>query len=60
MEAPRWRHIVTNDGYHKSVMAVVVAVVAKAVVDGCMAAVTVTEEADEVEEGEGAAKKFRR
>ena len=34
--------------------------VAEAVVDGCMAEVTVTEEADEVEEGEGAAKKFRR
>ena len=41
MEAPSWRHICTNDGYHKSVVAVVVVVVAKAMVDGHMAAVTI-------------------
>ena len=47
MAAPRWRHIGKNVGYRRSVAAVEVEAVVKAVVAGCMASVTVTEEVDE-------------
>ena len=59
MEAPIWRHIGKNKEYHKSVATVVVAAVVKAVVSGCAAAVTVPEEANKTEEGEGEAEKVR-
>ena len=53
MEAPSWRQIVTNDGYHNSVASSVVTAVAKTVVAGCVAAVPVPEEVDDMEEGGG-------
>ena len=59
MEAPSLRHIGTNDRYHKSVGAVVVAAVAKAMLAGCVVVVTVLEEVNETEEGEGAADEVR-
>ena len=43
MEAPRWSHRGKNDGYYKSIAVVVVAVVAGAMVTGCVAAVMVLE-----------------
>ena len=59
MEAPSWRHRGTNGRYQKSVVAVVVAPVSKAMVDRCVAAVTVIEKVDNTAEGEGTAGKFR-
>ena len=51
MEAPIWKHRGTNDGYHKSVAAVAVTVVAEAVVAGCVVDVTVLEDVYDTEEG---------
>ena len=41
MKVPNWIHRGTNDGYHKSVAAVVVAAVDEDMVAGCVAAMTV-------------------
>ena len=57
MEAPSWKHRVTNNGYRKSFTEVVVTAVAKGMVPGCVAVVTVPEDLDKTEEGEGEAKK---
>ena len=46
METSSWMHRGTNKRYRKSVTVVVVALVAKAVVTGCVVAMTVPEEAD--------------
>ena len=60
MDAPRWRHINTNNGYWKSIAVAVVLVVAKVVVSICMADVTVREEVDETEEVERESDEVRR
>ena len=49
MEAPSWRHTGINNEYHNSVAAVLVAAVTKVVVAGCVSAVTVMEEVDDME-----------
>ena len=46
METSSWMHRDTKKRYRKSVTVVVVALVAKAVVTGCVVAMTVPEEAD--------------
>ena len=53
VEVPSWRHRGTNNGYWKSVAAVVVEAVAEAVVTGCVPAMTVSEEVGDAEEGGG-------
>ena len=53
MEAPRWRYRGKTYRYHKSFVAVVVAVVDDAVVDGYVTGVTVPEEVEKTEEGGG-------
>ena len=52
MEAPSWRRRGTNNGYHKSVVEVVVAGVAETMVARCVTAVTVPAEVEEAEERE--------
>ena len=59
MEVPSWRHRGINNRYRKSVTELVVTAVSKAVVSGCVAAVTVLREVDDMEEEEGEADKFR-
>ena len=47
MAPPIWKHIGINNGYQRSVAAVVVAAVVKAVVNLCVAAVMVVKDMDE-------------
>ena len=51
METTIWRHRGTNDGYQKSVAAILVTVATEVVVTGCVEAVTVPEEVAKLEEG---------
>ena len=59
MAAPRWRHIGKNVGYRRSVAAVEVEAVVKAVVAGCVTAVKLVEEVDNTEEAEEVSDRLR-